>query len=254
LIPVSGVVISKNEEDRIASCLESLSFCDELLVLDSGSTDRTREIAEAHGARVEQQDFLGHSRQKHRAAELATHDWIFSLDCDERATPELRQRLENALREPPQGLAGYTVQRKNRYLGRWMRHGMFWPDRKLRVFDRRHCQWGGVDPHDRVELHGEGKIVDLDAAILHDSYRSFDEHRRTVAGFADIAAQAMFDRGKRAGPLSPWTHGISAFAQGWLLKLGLLDGWRGFVAAWMSGRYNVRKYRKLRSLQRLSEQ
>lgn len=250
MIPVSACVISKNEEDRIARCLRSLAFCAEIVVLDSGSTDRTREIAAAHGARVLVQDFLGHSRQKHRAAELARHDWILSLDCDEWLTDTLAAELRAFLASPPAGALGASVPRRNLYLGRAMRHGIFWPDRKLRLFDRRRAQWGGVDPHDRVEPFGEGSVVPLRGELMHDSYRSFAEHRATVRRFAEIAARAMQAQGRRAGPLAPPLRSVFAFVKGAVLKHGVLDGWRGVLAAAMSARYDWIKYRELRALMR----
>ncbi|MCB9916906.1 MAG: glycosyltransferase family 2 protein [Planctomycetes bacterium] len=245
---VSACVISLNEEDRIERCLESLSFCDERFVLDSGSKDRTVERARAMGARVEHQDFLGHRRQKQRAAELAEHDWILSLDCDEALSPELRSELVALVgAEPSPDVCGFSMPRKNRYLGRVMRHGMFWPDRKLRLFDRRRARWGGTDPHDRVEVR-EGRVVLLTHPILHDSYRSFDEHRATVDRFAAIAARAMHEEGRNASLLSPWLRGGAAFVKGAILKGGVLDGWRGLVAAFMSARYDKAKYSMLRRL------
>jgi len=249
LIPVSGCVIALNEEDRMERCLTSLDFCSELLVLDSGSSDRTVAIARHLGARVEHQDFLGHRRQKQRAVELATHDWIVSLDCDETAPPELAHALAQHLAEEPHDVVGFRVARRNVYLGRAMRHGLFWPDRKLRVFDRRRARWGGTDPHDRVESTGAGRVVDLDVELLHDSYRSFAEHRATLDRFATIAARSMAAEGRRVGPLAPVAHASSALFKGALLKLGILDGWRGAVAAWMSACYDYRKYKRLRAMQ-----
>ena len=252
---LSGCVISLNEEDRIERCLTSMDFCDEILVLDSGSSDRTCEIARACGARVEQQEFLGHREQKQRAVDLAEHDLILSLDCDEVLSPALRKELELILvHSIPADVAGYSMPRRNIYLGRAMRHGAFWPDRKLRLFDRRAARWGGTDPHDRVELmpgpsHAK-TVVELAGEIVHDSYRSFAEHRSTVRKFADIAAHALASEGRRSQPWTPVLRGVSAFVKGAVLKGGVLDGWRGLAAAWMSGLYNRRKYSRLRELQR----
>mgnify|MGYP002713160636 CR=1 FL=1 len=250
MISISGCIISFNEEDRIAECIESLSFCDEILVLDSNSTDRTREIAASLGARVEIQPFLGHRDQKQAAAERASHEWIFSLDADERASAELVTEIQAMRERGPGSVVGYSMPRKNRYLGRWMKHGLFWPDRKLRCFDRRHCRWGGTDPHDRVEPEPGAEIVRLDGVIFHDSYRSFDEHRRTVDGFAAIAAKAMWQEGRKASLWSPWSRAAGAWLKAMGPKLAWLDGWRGVLAAWMSGRYNFVRYRELRRLQR----
>lgn len=249
---VSGCVISLNEEDRIERCLRSMRFCDELLVLDSGSRDHTTSIARDCGARVEHQEFLGHRGQKQRAVELAAHDWILSLDCDEILSDGLIAEIEGLLAQGiPPDVAGYSMPRRNIYLGRAMRHGAFWPDRKLRLFDRRRARWGGTDPHDRVELTTDEpgrSVVELQNEIVHDSYRSFAEHRATVCNFADIAARALAAEGKRAHAWTPALRSLSAFFKGAVLKGGVLDGWRGLAAAWMSGVYNRRKYSRLREL------
>ena len=273
---VSGCVISLDEEDRIARCLESLSWCDELVVLDSGSQDATCKIAAEYGARVEHQDFLGHRRQKQRCVELASNDWIVSLDCDEWLSADLQSELRAAFDElgradapdaaGPAGregdagdrsaasrasndrVVGFSMPRRNVYLGRAMRHGQFWPDRKLRAFDRRCARWGGTDPHDRVELTGPGRVVELANPIEHVSYRDFAEHSATVERFARIAARAMHEEGRRAGVLSPLTRASGALFKNLVLKLGVLDGWRGFVASWMAARYDWRKYAELRRL------
>jgi len=247
VIGISACIISFQEEDRIGACLESLGFCDELLVLDSGSTDRTREVAAAAGARVEVQvPFLGHRDQKQRCVELARNDWVLCLDCDERVTESLALEIRNRLEREPEGIAGFRVPRRNRYLGKWMRFGSFWPDRKLRLFDRRRARWGGTDPHDRVEVTGGGEVVDLASPIEHDSYRDFAEHRRTVENFAAIAARAMAEEGRRATRIDPWARGAAALCKAWFGKAGVLDGWRGVVAGWMSARYDYLKYRELR--------
>lgn len=248
MIPVSGCVIARDEEDRIAACVESLGFCAEVVVLDSGSRDRTREVAAALGARVEIQDpFLGYAAQKQRCVELARHDWIVALDCDERVTPALAAELAGALAAEPDGVAGFTVRRRNRYLGRWMRFGDFGRERKLRVFDRRRARWGGTDPHDRVEVLS-GRVLALAGAIEHDSYRSFAEHRRTVERFAALAADALAAAGRRASALDPWLRPAAAFLGCAVLRAGLLDGWRGLLAALMAARYDHLKYRRLRRL------
>ena len=250
MIQLSACIISLNEADRIERCIRSLSFCREILLLDSGSTDRTCEIAADLGARVLQQDFLGHRQQKQRAVDLSKHDWICALDCDEVISPQLRAELLSHLEEGiPSDVLGYSMPRRNVYLGKAMRHGLFWPDRKLRVFDRRRARWGGSDPHDRVEVQCEGRVIALEHEIVHDSYRSFAEHRATVERFAEIAAQELAREGLRAGFVTPYLRAAAAFGKGALLKAGVLDGWRGLVAAWMSASYNQRKYRRLRQLQ-----
>ncbi|MFQ5504821.1 MAG: glycosyltransferase family 2 protein [Planctomycetota bacterium] len=250
MIRLSGCVISFNEEDRIEACLRSLGFCDEILVLDSHSTDRTREFAGSLGARVETGEFLGHSRQKQAAVDLAKNDWILSIDCDEIVTEGLAREIRREIAATGEGVVGYRMPRRNVYLGRTMRHGLFWPDRKLRLFDRRKARWGGTDPHDQVMPMVPGSIIEIREPILHDSYRSFQEHRDTVDRFAKSAARAMADEGRSAGALSPWTRSALALTKGLLLKAGFMDGWRGVLAACMSAKYDYIKYRELRALER----
>ena len=139
--------------------------------------------------------------------------------------------------------------RRNIYLGRRMRHGFFWPDRKVRWFDRRRARWGGVDPHDRVELEDHAIVTPLSSELLHDSFRSLEDARRTNRNFALIAASAMAEEGRRAGPLTPWVRAVAVFAKCMGPKFAFLDGWRGVLAAWLSARHNYWKYRELRSIQ-----
>lgn len=247
--PLSACIISFNEEDRIEACIRSLQFCDEILVLDSESTDRTRTIASDLGARVEIQSFLGHQRQKQRAAELATHNWVLSVDCDETITPGLAQEIQQQREQGLGDAAAFSMPRRNIYLGRMMRHGFFWPDRKVRWFDRRRAHWGGVDPHDRVEVDPGAHVTRLQGELLHDSFRSLADARATNWKFALIAAKALAEHGVRAGPLTPWVRAVAVFAKCLGPKLGFLDGWRGVLAAWLSARHNYWKYRELRSIQ-----
>ena len=164
---VSGCVISYQEEDRIVGCLGSLSFCDEILVVDSGSTDRTRELAAELGARVvTNEPFPGHREQKQFAVERARFDWVFCHDADERVSDSLRQRILRLKRAGFSG-AAYEMPRRNHYLGRVVRGGLFWPDRKVRLFDRQLARWGGMNPHDRVEIQGGAAQPDQPAILLH---------------------------------------------------------------------------------------
>ncbi|MBL8747846.1 MAG: glycosyltransferase family 2 protein, partial [Planctomycetes bacterium] len=198
-VPISGCVIAFQEADRIADCVRSLSFCDEVVVVDSGSTDGTQRIAAELGARVlTNAPFPGHREQKQFAVDQARFPHVFCLDADERCTEALRDRVR-ALQQS--GLAAaYEVPRHNHYLGRVSRHGLFVPDRKVRLFDRRRARWGGRNPHDRVELDADVTAVRLDEGIEHLSYRDFAHHLRTIDSFTRIAAAALADEGRRANP------------------------------------------------------
>jgi glycosyltransferase involved in cell wall biosynthesis len=241
---ISGCVISRNEEDRITPCLASLAVCDEVLVLDSLSTDRTVELAQAAGARVERQEFLGYVAQKNRAVELARHRWILALDCDERLSPELAAEIRALKEAGPGDAAGFEMPRRNRYLGKVIRHGLFWPDRKIRLFDRDRGRWTGTDPHDRVVV--AGPVRRLAGPIEHDSYRDFADHVRTVDRFARIAARAMRSEGRRFLWSDLAFRPPFVAVKSLVLKAGFLDGWRGFVLAGMAGYYDLLKYWRLR--------
>ncbi|MCK5943970.1 MAG: glycosyltransferase family 2 protein [Planctomycetes bacterium] len=243
--PISGCVICYQEADRIADCLRSLSFCDEVVVVDSGSTDGTPEIAERLGARlVSNAPFPGHKQQKQFAVEQARHDLVFCLDADERCTPELAARISVLQRD---GLAadGYEMPRHNHYLGRMLRHGLHVPDRKLRLFDRRKGRWGGRNPHDHVEMQAGARVERLVEGIEHLSYRDFAHHRRTIDSFTRIAAEAMAAEGRRATPLDLLVRPPAVFVKSLLLKLGFLDGWRGFAVAGMAAYTDWIKYWRL---------
>lgn len=248
--PISGCVICHQEADRIADCVRSLAFCDEVLVVDSGSTDGTRAIAEGLGARViENAPFPGHRQQKQFAVEQARFDHVLCLDADERCTPELQRRVQQLQRD---GLPAdaYEMPRRNHYLGAVPRHGLFVPDRKVRLFDRRRARWGGRNPHDRVELDPGATCERLAEGIEHLSYRDFAHHRRTVDTFTRIAAQALADEGRRTNPFDLLVRPPAVFVKSLLLKRGFLDGWRGFLIAAMAAYTDWKKYWRLWRLPR----
>ena len=237
-----------NEEDRIGDCLRSLEFCDEVVVVDSHSTDRTREVAAELGARVIERDWPGHVAQKEFAIRAAEHDWVLCVDADERVSPELRAEI-TALREAGfPGRAGWRFPRLSNYLGTWVRYGTWYPDPQLRLFDRRRGRWGGHDPHDRVEL--EGEAGGLRGDLLHYPYRNRDEHLRTIDTYTTTMARGMHERGKRATVLNLAINPAVRFVRFYLLKRGFLLGGTGFRLAVLAARYVHLKYSKLRALQR----
>lgn len=243
--PISGCVIAYQEADRIADCVRSLAFCDEVVVVDSGSTDGTPELARELGARVvHHAPFPGHRQQKQFAVEQCQSDWVFCLDADERCTPRLQQEIE-LLRQRGFDADGYRMRRHNHYLGRVLRHGLHVPDRKLRLFDRRRGRWGGRNPHDHVEMQPGARIGQLAGGIEHLSYRDFAHHRRTIDTFTRIAADAMAAEGRRAGVFDLLVRPPAVVLKSLVLKLGVLDGWRGFVVAGMAAYTDWLKYWRL---------
>jgi glycosyltransferase involved in cell wall biosynthesis len=251
-VKISACVIAKDEADRIGPCLESLRFCDEVVVLDSGSTDGTQDIVRRMGVRLVETDWPGWIAQKNRAVDAAQHDWILSLDSDERLDPPLRAELERirALHDPSDGTVAYEMTRKVHYLGRWILHGGWYPEWRVRLFDRRRARWGGMDPHDRVEPRGE--VVRIATGnIEHYTYRSISDHLARLNRFTSVAAKELFDRGRRARAWSllmrpPW-HAFQAY----VLKAGFLDGVPGLVMAVLRGVYSFLKYAKLWEMTRV---
>lgn len=240
---ISACLIVMNEADRIVDCLASLDFCDEIVVVDSHSTDTTRELATAAGARVIERDWAGHRAQKQFAVDQATHNWILALDADERLSAELRQEIIDLQERDFVGADGWSMPRLSHHLGKWIRHGSWYPNRQLRLFDRRRGVWGGVDPHDRWEMQGTAGRLRGD--LLHIPYRSFDEHLQTLATYASISAARMHEEGKRANLLDLLLRPPLRFLRGFILKRGFLLGWRGLVLAGLDAKSVWLKYRRL---------
>jgi glycosyltransferase involved in cell wall biosynthesis len=243
--PISGCVICYQEADRIADCVRSLAFCDEVLVVDSGSTDATRDLAAQLGARVlVNQPFPGFAAQRQFAIDRAMHDFVVCLDADERVEPALAQRLQ-AMAATGQLAGGYRVPRRSHYLGRIMRHGLFWPDRKLRVFDRRLGRVVANPPHDHVEMAAGVPVTDLPESLEHLNYRSFRHHLRTIDSYATQAAQALRAAGRRTNVFDLLARPPAVFVKSFVLKRGLLDGWRGLVFAALAAWHDWLKYWRL---------
>ena len=269
---ISAVLITLNEERRLARALESLSFADEILVLDSGSTDRTREIAEAHGARFISHPWEGYARQKNFAAEQAKFDWILSLDADEVVTPELAAELREIKAQGapgplgPDAAAGFRMPRLAWYRGRWIRHSGWYPDHKLRLYDRRSARWVGDYVHERVEVEGgmdakiDSKVRTLRGDLQHFTCDSLDDHFRTVDRYTTLAAQEAYAHSKSRSKSNGWVLPRALamtlagppwkFFETYFFRQGFRDGFAGLVIAWMAGYYVHQKYAKLWRLAR----
>jgi len=252
---ISACIIAKNEADRIGPCLASVAFCDEVLVLDSGSSDGTQELCRRAGARVVESDWPGWVAQKNRAVALARNDWILSLDADERVDDELRRSIKT-LRETRLGAAGvptaFQVTRKVHYLGRWIRHGGWYPQWRVRLFDRRRARWGGIDPHDRVESdEAPGRVSP--GNLEHFTYRSMEDHLRQITLFSGEAARQMDARGRRRILLAMCLRPPWRFFHSYVLRLGCLDGQAGFVIARLGAYFTFLKYARLWERRLLSE-
>jgi glycosyltransferase involved in cell wall biosynthesis len=242
---ISATIITFNEERNISRVIESLRCCDEIFVLDSGSNDRTVEIATKLGARVVEASWHGYAAQKNIAAELAANDWIFSIDADESLSEALEAEIWQIKKAGPE-FDGYTVPRLAQYLGRWILHSGWHPDRKVRLFNRHRAEWVGEFVHESVKV--SGSVGHLKSNLLHFTCDSLSEHVRTMDSYTTLAAQEIAAREKIV-PISkllldpPWT-----FFQTYVLKLGFLDGVEGLTIAYMAAFYNYVKYAKARHM------
>jgi glycosyltransferase involved in cell wall biosynthesis len=237
---LSACIITYNEADRIEACLRSVAFCDELIVVDSHSTDDTRARAAALGARVIERDWPGYRSQKQFAVDAAAHDWVLCLDADERVTQALRTQIEALRSGGFAGAAGWSVPRITDYFGRFLRHGNAYPDRLVRLFDRRRGGWTGYEIHENTKI--EGPVRRLQGHLEHFSYRSLSDHLNRMQRYADLMAQALYARGRRCGLTPVLLNPQWRFIRGYLLRLGFLDGWRGLVFALIEANYVRRKY------------
>jgi glycosyltransferase involved in cell wall biosynthesis len=248
--PVSATLITCNEQANIEGALASLTWADEIVVLDCGSSDRTLEICRRFTDRIFHRDWTGFVDQKNCATERASHDWIFSLDADERVSPELRQEIDR-LRSGGFSLSGYRIPRVAYFMGRWIRHGDWYPDYQLRLFDRRRGRWQGGRVHESVKIdsqHGR-----LKGEIHHFTYRSLADYLKRLETYSSLAAADYHQRGRTSTPLKLLGNPVTTFARAYLLKGGFLDGVPGLMVAAMGAISVFFKYAKLYELQRRIE-
>ena len=244
--PISATVITLNEEANIQGALESLQWADEIIVLDGGSRDATLEIARRYTARLLHRGWTGYVDQKNHAAEQARHDWILSLDADERLSPELIAEIQS-LRQTGFACRGYRIPRVAFFLKRWIRHGDWYPDFQLRLYDRRYGRWQGGRVHESVKVQGEPGV--LKGEIQHYTYRSLAEYLRRLEIYSALAACDYRDRGRRAGVLSLVGNPAAAFLKSYVLRRGFLDGAPGLMVALMGAVSVFFKYARLYELQ-----
>ena len=217
---ISACIISFNEEKKIEDCLQSLQpVVDEIVVVDSLSTDKTLEIAGKYTDKIFNQEFLGHIEQKNLAVDKASHDWILSLDCDERLSEQL-QRSILAVKDELDNADAYCMSRKTFYVYRWLNH-CWYPDIKTRLFNRNTARWGGINPHDHIKTEGSN-IVRLKGDIHHYSFDSISDHLQTIDKFTEIGADELVKKNKRFSLFSPLTHATWLFIKLYILKRGFL--------------------------------
>ena len=228
---ISATIITLNEESNIKAACESVAWADEILVVDSGSTDTTREIAEACGARVITNPWPGFGAQKQFAVDQATHEWIFSLDGDERVSEELKKAIDS-LRSKSDLADGYQIARRTYYQGRWIRGGGWYPDRQLRLFRKSKGRWKQRHVHESVTMDQGARVERLDGDLWHYTLQNAAHHHRMIGErYAPLAARQMFEEGRRTSVLGVASAGPAAFIRSLILKGGLRDGFAGFTIA-----------------------
>ena len=238
---LSVTVITLNEAAHIGAALASVAWADEIIVIDCGSSDGTVDIARLQATRVEVRDWPGYGAQKNRAAELASHDWILSLDADERVTPELAQEIRGILQHP--GAAGYRIPRVTWYLGRWIRSTDWYPDLQLRLYDRRAARWNLRQVHESVDL-GE-RPGRLRHEIQHYAYRDVSHHLATIDRYTTLAADQWMEDGRRTTALEAVVHPPLAFLRNYILRGGFRDGAAGVLVSLLNSYYVFLKFVKL---------
>jgi len=247
--PVSVTIVTLNEADHIAQAIDSAAWADEVVVVDSGSTDETVAIARSKGARVSSRAWTGYVDQKNYAASLAAHDWIFSLDADERIPPPLAEEIRSLLHtEPPR--RGYRVPRVTFHLGRWIRTTDFYPDYQTRLYDRRAARWQGKYVHESVQV--DGGAGRLTHELQHYSFRDLADQVARLNHYSSLAARQMHEAGRRARALDLLVHPPAAFLRNYLLRRGALDGGAGLIISLVNAYGVFLKFAKLWELQRCS--
>ena len=244
--PLSVAIITLNAASQLAECLESVRFADEVVVVDSGSTDGTQAIAEGFGARVINQPWLGFGPQKQFAVEAASHDWVLCLDADERVSPALQAAMEMALKNP--STATYRFARCNRFLGRYLRHGEGYPDWSLRLFDRRKARWSDDAVHEKVVA--DGPVGTLDGDLLHDSAESLASYLTKQNRYTTLAAEMALAAGKTTGVGRIVFSPLVRFIKFYVVRQGFRDGLPGLIHIAIGCFNSFLKYSKMLERQR----
>jgi glycosyltransferase involved in cell wall biosynthesis len=247
-IPLSVVIISKNAASQIAGCIDSARFAQEVLVVDSGSEDETRAIADVRGCRVIEKDWLGFGQQKQFAVMQAQFDWVLCLDVDERVTPELEASIRQAMAAPR--TQAYRMARRNRFLGKWLSHGEGYPDWSLRLFHRQHASWSNDPVHEAVITTVD--VGELRGDLLHDSAEDVTTYLQKQNRYSSLHAEALFQQGVRAGYAKLFLSPLARFIKFYFVRLGFLDGGPGFAHVAVGCFAAFAKYAKLIELENKS--
>ncbi len=243
-------IITYNEEENIKDCINSVkSFSDEIIVVDSLSKDKTTEIAKSLGAKVILQEFLGHVQQKQFAVDSSSNDWIFSIDADERASEELSNKIIELKKENFNGFHGFYVNRRNYYLGKWIKYGGWYPEKRIRLFNRKFGYWGGKNPHDKVIMKPQSKTGDLNLDIIHFPYKNITHHLDVINKYSTISAKEKIEKGEKVYFYNLIFNPAFKFFKAYVLKKGFLMGKIGFIHATMGAISSFMKYLKTWEMQ-----
>ena len=244
-LPLSVAIITKDEEEMLPDCLKTVSFADDIVVVDSGSRDRTVEIATEFGCRVFVEDWKGYGPQKNSAVQKCKHDWVLIIDADERIPVEAELKIKEVLKNP---LAdAFSLSRKNFFHGKWIRHSGFWPDRTLRLVKK---TMGNFDSVVHEKWATGGRIQGLDAHIEHYSFSNYSDMLKKLDEYSSAAAGMLFDSGIRTTALSPLIHACNMFFKTYIIKRGFLDGFDGLIISLTKAGGSFFKYAKLLELQK----
>lgn len=244
---ISVVIITYNEQDFIGKCIESLKgLADEVIVVDSFSTDRTAEICRSLGVRFIQHEFEGYIKQKNWAINQSTNDLILSLDADEILSDELKKSISEVKDNPV--FDGYIFNRRNNYCGKWLNHSEWYPDKQLRLFKKSKGRWVGLEPHDKFKLFAGCKTSWLKGDLLHWNFETFSEHTEKIKKLSTLGAAAYLKAGKKSGFFTAWFHTSWCFIRSYILTGGFLDGYHGYKISAINSYGCFLKYSKLRNL------
>jgi len=245
-LPLSVAIITKDEEERLPNCLKSVTFADEVLVVDSGSTDGTVALAKSFGARVLVEAWRGYSGQKQFAVDQCLHDWVLILDADERVPQETTQVIVRELARNDTTISAYGFRRKNYLHGRWIKHCGWWPDRIVRLVNRRAGEFDGRPVHEKWIT--QGNVKELDTVIEHLSFRNYSELLAKMENYSNLASKELFEKEAKVNALTPIFHGLWMFLRTYFLELGVLDGFDGLVISTTNAGGSFLKYAKAREM------
>jgi glycosyltransferase involved in cell wall biosynthesis len=245
---ISAFIVCMNEENKIRRALESVKWCDEIVVIDSGSTDKTIEICRTYTDKIFIRPWPGYVAQKRFALEQCTKEWVLNLDADEEVSEELKDEILTILKNDDLSINGYQLSRVVFFLGKWWRRGGWYPEFRLRLCRRITTSWGGRDPHEKASV--TGKVKRLEGELHHYTYSDISHQIRTLNSYSYQAARSLFEQGERASALKLVTRPIMRFIKWYFLKRGFLEGFPGFIVAILESYYVFQKYAKLWEFER----